>query len=430
MSNLAVAFLVIDTLALLLLPRRWAAVPLLACACYLPLDVGFELGQFNFYALRFLIAVAAVRLLLRGERIEGPVKRLDSLMLLWGASALISSLLYADATATFVNRLGLVYTGLGTYFALRTFCPCNDDVVRLCGATAVLLVPVAAAMLYEGLAGRNALCEFSGIAIAPELRNGMVRAQGAFAHSILAGSVGAAGLPLMATLWRSHRGTALVGGIACLTMVFTSGSSGPIVSASLAVAALLMWSMRRHMRLVRWSALFGYLALDAVMQAPAYYLLTRVDLTGSSTSWHRAALIDSAIEHWSEWWLAGTAVTRHWMPYGVPWSASHSDITNQYLRMGVDGGLPLMILFIAVLAKGFSMVGHAVQEASVLPSRRPFVNWALGASLFAHAASFFSVSYFDQSVVFFYLTLAAIGSGSIAIVASPVKRASASSYAT
>jgi hypothetical protein len=34
--------------------------------------------------------------------------------------------------------------------------------------------------------------------------------------------------------------------------------------------------------------------------------------------------------------------------------------------------------------------------------------WALGASLFAHAVSFMSVSYFDQSFVALYVTLAAI----------------------
>jgi hypothetical protein len=37
-----------------------------------------------------------------------------------------------------------------------------------------------------------------------------------------------------------------------------------------------------------------------------------------------------------------------------------------------------------------------------------FLHWALGASLFSHIASFVSVSYFDQMIVFFYLLLALI----------------------
>ena len=69
-----------------------------------------------------------------------------------------------------------------------------------------------------------------------------------------------------------------------------------------------------------------------------------------------------------------------------------------------------MLLFIAVLAKSFSYLGQMLMEPSDLSPDSRFMVWALGASLFAHAATFVSVSYFDQSFVFIYLTLAAIGS--------------------
>jgi hypothetical protein len=39
--------------------------------------------------------------------------------------------------------------------------------------------------------------------------------------------------------------------------------------------------------------------------------------------------------------------------------------------------------------------------------QRAFLAWSFGAGLFAHAATCVSVSYFDQSVLFLYLTLAA-----------------------
>ena len=69
-----------------------------------------------------------------------------------------------------------------------------------------------------------------------------------------------------------------------------------------------------------------------------------------------------------------------------------------------------MLLFIAVLAKGFSFVGQTLRQRTDLTEESQFMLWALGASLFAHATTFISVSYFDQSFVFLYLTLAAIGS--------------------
>jgi hypothetical protein len=161
------------------------------------------------------------------------------------------------------------------------------------------------------------------------------------------------------------------------------------------------------------------------MKAPAYYLLARIDITGSSTSWHRAELINAALQHFSEWALIGTDYTRHWMAYGVPWSANHIDITNYYITMGVYGGLALMLLFIAVIWKAFSYVGqHTPHEIPVTQGKHlphgknssagaspNFLMWVLGSSLFAHAATLMSVSYFDQSVLFLYLTLAAIGAG-------------------
>lgn len=196
---------------------------------------------------------------------------------------------------------------------------------------------------------------------------------------------------------------------ACSSMIITSFSSGPIMSALFAIGALLMWKWRDYMRIVRWLAVFGYLGLNLIMNAPAYYLIARINPTGSSTSWHRAALIDAAIEHFSDWWVAGTDVTRHWMPYGVIWSEDHADITNHYLVMGVAGGLPLMLLFIGVLTLGYSFVGQML-KISQLSLKSRFMTWAFGAALFAHSVTFVSISYFDQSFVFLYLTLAIIGS--------------------
>jgi hypothetical protein len=410
MNGLALGFAVFDALLLLLVPRRWATLPVLAAACYVPIGAGFDIGPFNFYVIRLVLMVAFLRMLLKGEGLQGGMSALDWLIVTWALVALLTSLFHEDVSSTLINRMGLVFMSCGSYFVLRVFCPSHDDTVRLCRMAAMLLVPVALSMLYEKSTGSNPFAEFGGIPYTSEIRNGTIRAQGAFAHSILAGSVGAACLPLMAVLWRTYRNSAVLGTMACLAMVFSSGSTGPIMSTGFGVLALLMWRARHHMRLVRWGALLLYIGLDLVMNAPAYYALAYIDLTGSSTSWHRAALIEAAVTHWSEWRLAGTDMTRHWMPYGVGWSRNHIDITNYYIRMGVDGGMPLLLMFIAVLSKGFSLVGRTWRHADGPSAQFPYGTWALGASLFAQAATFMSVSYFDQSVVFLYLTLAAIGS--------------------
>ncbi|MDN5941344.1 MAG: hypothetical protein L0H94_05635, partial [Nitrospira sp.] len=337
MNSIAVAFVFTNAIALLVLPRRWAPLPLLVGACYMTLESRVEIGPFHFTVIRILVAVGVVRVIMRGERLSDKMNGLDWLMVAWAAWALISSLFHEDVSGVLVNRLGLIYNGCGIYFLLRVFCQSLNDVVSLCWVTAILLVPLSIVMLSEQATGRNIFSVLGGVAELSEIRNGKIRAQGPFAHSILAGTVGAVCLPLMVGLWRQHRKTAIAGMAACLSMVFAAASSGPILSALFGLGALFMWHWRHQMRFFRWFALLGYIGLDLIMNAPAYYLLARVDLTGSSTGWHRAALIEAALTHISEWWFAGTDFTRHWMEYGVGWSGDHADITNYYLNMGVWG---------------------------------------------------------------------------------------------
>ena len=409
-NNYTVVFLLINAALLLWLPRRWAPLPLLIGACYMTFGQVIELGSLHFTVIRILVAVGVLRVALRGERLAEGMNTMDRLMLVFAGWALFSSLFHKEPSTEIIFRLGLVYNVCGIYFLLRIFCRSIDDVVGLCRVMVILLVPLAIEMLYEKLTLHNLFSVLGGVADNPAIREGKIRAQGPFAHAILAGTTGAVSLPLMIGLRQWHRKEAMIGIVACLVIVFASASSGPVMSLLLGIGALTMWRFRHKMRLVRWLAVLGYIALDLLMTAPAYYLMARIDLAGGSTGFHRAALIESAFNHLSEWWFAGTDYTRHWMPTGVSWSPDHTDITNHYLQMGVIGGLPLMLLFIAVLSIGFSFVGQTLRQRTDLTEESQFMLWALGGSLFAHATTFISVSYFDQSFVFIYLVLAAIGS--------------------
>jgi hypothetical protein len=97
------------------------------------------------------------------------------------------------------------------------------------------------------------------------------------------------------------------------------------------------------------------------------------------------------------------------MPSGNFANQRHTDITNHYLMMGVYGGLPLMLLWIWVIFAAFGIVGKALLLNRNTSIERQFLIWTLGSILFGHATNFFSISYFDQSVVFLNLLLASIG---------------------
>jgi O-antigen ligase len=97
------------------------------------------------------------------------------------------------------------------------------------------------------------------------------------------------------------------------------------------------------------------------------------------------------------------------MPTGIHANEIHTDITNHFLGMGVIGGLPLMLLFILVLIAAFRAVGQALRRSETASVKHRFLAWTLGAILFGHTINFFAISLFDQSIVFFYVVLAAIG---------------------
>ena len=410
MNSVAIIFTLLAGFFLLRLPRIWAPLPLLIGASYITEGQGIEIGPFHFYVVRFLITFGVLRVLLKGERIAGGWQNLDRMMVIWGLWAVLSSCLHEDIPATLINRLGLAYDTLGLYFLLRIFIRDSENLMALFRIVIIVLIPIAIEMIVETITGQNTFSFFGGIPALSEVRGGHVRAQGPFAHSILAGTVGAVCLPLALLFWKKQRSLAVIGLLTTGAIVLTSRSSGPIMTAAIACFGLGLWKVRSHMRLIRWAALLGFIALNLVMNAPVYYLLARIDLTGSSTSWYRAALIESAFNHLDEWWLGGTDHTRHWMLTGTFWSENHADITNYYLKMGVLGGLPLMLLFIGVLISGFKTLGKALHSNDGKSTEEQFLLWTLGAILFGHVATMMSVSYFDQSVLFFYLVLASIGS--------------------
>lgn len=410
MNAFGVLFLLINAVALFVMPRRWAALPLLLGAFYMTGAQQIAIGPFHFTVLRLLILVGVIRVNVRQERLAGGLCGLDRLVLLWGAWLLFTSGFYEPFGKALVFRIGAIYNVFGVYFLIRVFFQTKADVIQLIKITALLLVPVAIEMLHEKLTSRNLFSLLGGVPEAVMLRDGRLRAQGPFAHPILAGTVGAVCVPLMIGIWRQHPRTAKIGLATCLGMVLASTSSGPIMTVAFSVFGLILWRWRRYSRQMRLGAVLLYLFLNAVMKDPAYFLMARIDLTGSSTGWHRAELIRSAFDKLDEWWWVGTDFTRHWMPTGVSWNPDQADITNQYLYYGVWGGLPLMLLFIGILLLAFRYVGQTLRMRVDAPWEEQFMIWALGAALFSQALTCLSVAYFDQSVLFLYLNLAAIAS--------------------
>jgi len=410
-SPVALIFLVACGTAVFAAPRRWAPLPLLIGCCYMTVGQVIQIGPFNFQLFRMLLGLGVMRVVFRGERIEGGLNAIDKLVIAWGAWVFLASFFHKFAPGSGpVFALGAFYNVALPYFLLRIWCRNERELEIMFGAIALLLVPIAITMWIEKTTIYNPFAIFGGVLETPIIREGKVRASGPFAHPILAGTVGATCLPFMIAIWNSRRALAMLGIAACLAMVLASASSGPLMSLMLGVFALYMWRFRQFTRFAVPALMVAYILLSLVMSRPPYYILNYIDLTGGSTGWYRAALIESFLAHFHEWWAIGTDWTKHWMPYNAGPTPAHTDITNQYIAYAILGGLPALALFLAILWRAFCWVGIAAGTRTGVTSRTGFVAWCGGSALFAHATTSISVAYFDQSVVFFWATLSVISS--------------------
>jgi hypothetical protein len=404
-NGLGLGFTLLMCLLMLVLPRRYALVPVIILTCYMTMGERIMVAGANFTMIRILTLAGWIRLIVRGEIRSIRLNAIDKVIVGWTLSGIVFHTLLWQTTQEFVNRLGHSYDVIGLYFLYRYLVRGMDDIKRVVQITAVLIMPLGAAMLAEKLTGRNAFAVFGGVMEFTRIRDGSLRCQGPFAHPILAGTFGATLLPWFVGLWYQGKKNHAVAGLAiisALIVTLTSASSGPALAALAGIVGLLAWHRRQWLRTVRWVMAIGLVTAHLVMKSPVWYLMARVDVFGGSTGFHRAWLIDTAVKHFSEWWLLGIKNSGIWDPM-------LADVTNQYLVEGFDGGVVEMMLFILIIVLCFRAVGIAVRNtAGVEPFSSRFCIWSLGASLFAHVLGFLSISYFDQNSVMFSLLLAMI----------------------
>jgi len=198
---------------------------------------------------------------------------------------------------------------------------------------------------------------------------------------------------------------AAVGMVSATVITLTSNSSTPILAYAGGVLALCLWPIRNWMRVVRWGVVVTIVSLHMVMKAPVWHLISRIDISGGSSGYHRFMLIDQCIRHFGDWWLIGVKSTYEW-----GWDMW--DTANQYVGICDTSGLLPFILFLATIVYGFKYLGKA-RKAAGTPKKRQVFLWALGAALFANVVAFVGISYWDQTQVVWYALLATISAATV-----------------
>jgi len=407
----ALALLICGTL-MFVLPRTRAVVPFLVAAILIPPDQVLLIGGMHFPTIRVLTLFALARILKsrfseRTPLFSGGLNRLDLVVILLSLFSAINALLLWQELQALVAQVGELYSVFGVYFFLRFVTRDQEDMLFTIRTFAYIVAIVGVLMIYEQanswnpyafLGGSRSTVYATGIE-----RDGHFRAMGSFAHPILAGTFGAVLVPLFVGLWLKdprHRASALIGIAGATAMTVACDSSTPLIAYIAGVFALCLWPARQYMRVIRWSIVITLICLHLVMKAPVWHLISRIDLTGGSSSYHRFMLVDGFIRHFGDWWLLGTKSN-------ADWGWCMWDQANQYVAVGQTSGLLPFLCFLTIITYGFGYVGRARRAPGIDKRTRLFL-WAVGAALFANVVAFFGISYFDQTIVAWYALLGMI----------------------
>jgi hypothetical protein len=407
---LGLAVVLILGLVMLFVARRWAILPMLIIACFISAVQKITILSLDFNLLRIMVFFGICRLFLKKEYLSFIWKPLDIAIVLWALSSMLILTLQQGDFSTFINRLGFAFDVFGMYFLFRCLIQDWMDVDCIVKSIIWISIPVMAAFLLENRTGHNMFSVFGGVPAITVVREDRLRCQGAFSNPIIAGCFWASLMPMFAAIWwksAEDKIFAITGLITSFVIVVCCSSSTPLMGVISGLIGGLFFLLRRQMRIVRWAVLLTLIALHMVMKAPVWHLISRVSAVGGSTSYFRYALINGAIQHFSEWALLGTKSTAHWF-----WGAQ--DVCNQYVLEGVEGGFVTLCLFVVVIAIAFREVGR-LWRLQIRNSYKLALSWALGVSLFVHCTNFIGVSYFDQIWILWYLLLAIIGSLSIQV---------------
>jgi hypothetical protein len=427
MSPVVMVLLLLATILILALPRKFVIVPVLLAVLLIPQGSVIVLAGVHLMAIRIIALVGCIRVLvpkmgIPSAAFAGGWMLIDTLFTCWAlarsCAVIVSTMMQAPGTiqSALVNEAGHLWSLFGLYFILRSLIQDDEDVKRAIKVLAVVAAVNAIGMIYEHFRVQNLFAlVLGGVQAIPSIRTGSVRSQGAFQHAILGGVYGGTLIGLLLWLWYSSKSKLIVviGLVSAMIMVFTSASSTPLTAVGGTALAICFWPLRNRMRLIRWGFALILISLHMVMKAPVWFLIARVDIISSSTGYFRAFLIDQLVRHFPEWWLAGN-IHYSW------WGEELWDLSNQFVAEGFVGGLLTLSLFIAMIVHCYSRIGIARKMVEG-DRRKEWTMWLLGAALSAHMMAFFGVSYWDQMWVAWATLLVIIVTATMKEVAEHAK---------
>ena len=177
-NGLGLAFTLLMCLLMLVLPRRFALVPVIILTCYMTMGERLMVAGANFTMIRIVTMAGWTRIIFRGEVRLLKLNPIDKAVVAWAISSIVMYTLLWQTGQAFINRMGFAYDSFGLYFLFRYLVLDLNDIKRTVRILAILIVPLAAAMLAEKMTGRNVFAVFGGVMEFTRTRDGSAPPRG------------------------------------------------------------------------------------------------------------------------------------------------------------------------------------------------------------------------------------------------------------
>ncbi len=380
-------------------PKKSFLLPFILAACFVPADQRVIIFDLDFTPLRMLVLVGFFRTILWGERLTFKWNRFDKLVLVWAiCGAFIYVIQWADMRAL-IYKCGVLFDVIGLYWLFRININSWVDIKLATKVFAVCSLVLAVLVGLEWVTGQNPFVVLGRVVT--RVREGRYRCQASFPHAIMLGLFWATLVPLFIGFARQDKSKLLLWSAVAASafIAAATASSTPILTLLIVLILLCAYRWRKYTACAGWGILASLVALHIVMKAPVWHLISRIGVVGGSTGWHRFFLIDQAINHFGEWAFLGCRSTAHW-------GRGLSDVTNHYIREGVNGGFVTLVLLLVMLYMALRTLLRL--SLSNQKHKQQFLAWCLFVAILGHCVAFLGVSYFGQITMWWYMTLAMV----------------------
>ena len=417
MEHLTLLFAAVFCALVLILKPTNALGVYLASLVWYPNYMMVSIGTIDISLGRFVVAVFLLRCLMdsRISSYRPQWCRLDSVVLLSMVAYTVPFFLTQPFWQAFENRAGYLMDTVLAYTVVRLVITDYAKIVKIIKIVSILLVPLAIIGVIEALTG---IRPFGMLLERSEMfsylsnygtRWGLSRAFGPFSHSILFGCTFGLFLPLtyyLRNISGSWRHYAVILSLFTVAGAMSSMSSGPWVMLGIVFVCLAMEKSKKWIKSIIIFMIISLILVEIISNRPFYHVIASYANPLGGSGWHRAKLIDLAIEHFDEWWLVGYGAEDP--GWGQTLGMAKTDITNEFILAAVRYGIWGFAALCTILTVVFQYMIHIYKKTTSRAIKS--LAWAFGSVFIALIVCWMSVSFYGQLIPLFYCVLGLAGS--------------------